>query len=47
MSAHHFPAFEVKKIRYASSDTPEQIYRKMRQGAEQYFAETGLPTTNR
>ncbi|MEO0041153.1 MAG: hypothetical protein RL329_601 [Bacteroidota bacterium] len=34
MSAHHFPAFEVKKIRYASSDTPEQIYRKIRQGAE-------------
>jgi linoleoyl-CoA desaturase len=43
MSYHNQPAFEVKKIRYESSDTPEHIYRKMRQGAEQYFKETGLP----
>jgi linoleoyl-CoA desaturase len=43
MNYHNQPAFEVKKIRYESSDTPEHIYRKIRQGAEQYFIETGLP----
>ncbi|MEN9611226.1 MAG: hypothetical protein RLZZ628_2040 [Bacteroidota bacterium] len=43
MSINHSPPFEVKKIRYESSDTPEQIYRKIRQGAEQYFVQTGLP----
>jgi linoleoyl-CoA desaturase len=36
-------AISVKKIRYASSDTAEQIYLKLRQNAEHYFVENKLP----
>jgi linoleoyl-CoA desaturase len=36
-------AFETKKIRYASSDTPDLIYKQIRQAAETYFTEKGLP----
>ena len=35
--------FETKKIRYASSDTPDLIYKQIRQAADAYFSETSLP----
>ncbi len=35
--------FESKKIRYASSDTTENIYLQIREGAKNYFDKTGLP----
>jgi linoleoyl-CoA desaturase len=37
------PAFETKKIRYASSDTPDLIYKQIRQAADAYFTEKDLP----
>ncbi len=37
------PAFETKKIRYTSSDTPDLIYKQIRQAANNYFAEKKLP----
>jgi linoleoyl-CoA desaturase len=43
MSQPNSPLFESKKIRYASADTPNQIYKQIRQSAEHYFAEKGLP----
>ena len=36
-------SFETKKIRYASSDTPELIYKQIRQAADAYFTEKALP----
>ena len=36
-------SFESKKIRYASADTPDRIYRQIRERADKYFSETGLP----
>lgn len=43
MSHQNAPAFESKKIRYASADTPNLIYKQIRQGAEKYFTENKLP----
>lgn len=43
MKQQNSPVFESKKIRYASADTPEQIYKQIRQGAEKYFSENKLP----
>lgn len=36
-------SFESKKIRYASSDTPDNIYLQIRESAKNYFNQTGLP----
>ncbi len=36
-------AFETKKIRYTSSDTPDLIYKQIRQAADNYFTEKDLP----
>lgn len=35
--------FETKKIRYTSSDTPEQIYKQIRECADNYFKINQLP----
>ncbi len=43
MSHQNSPSFESKKIRYASADTPNLIYKQIRQGAEKYFTENKLP----
>ncbi len=43
MKHQNAPAFESKKIRYASADTPNLIYKQIRQGAEKYFTENKLP----
>jgi linoleoyl-CoA desaturase len=43
MAHQTFAAFETKKIRYASSDTPDLIYKQIRQAADTYFTEKGLP----
>lgn len=43
MSHQNAPSFESKKIRYASADTPNLIYKQIRQGAEKYFTENKLP----
>ncbi len=42
MSKQSSPAFASRKIRYACADTPEQIYKQIRQGADKYFAEKGF-----
>lgn len=33
MSLKSTPAFKIRKIRYVRADTPEQIYKQIRQGA--------------
>lgn len=43
MSHQTSPTFETKKIRYASSDTPDLIYKQIRQAADTYFKEKKLP----
>jgi linoleoyl-CoA desaturase len=43
MSHQTSPAFKSRKIRYASSDTPELVYKQIRQAADTYFTEKGLP----
>jgi linoleoyl-CoA desaturase len=43
MSYQISPRFETKKIRYASSDTPDLIYRQIREAANAYFVEKKLP----
>ncbi len=43
MRHQNAPSFESKKIRYASADTPNLIYKQIRQGAERYFKENQLP----
>ncbi len=43
MSESNALHFESKKIRYASADTPELIYKQIRQGADSYFKENRLP----
>ena len=43
MTHPNAPSFESKKIRYASADTPQHIYKQIRQGAERYFKENKLP----
>ncbi|MBL7818912.1 MAG: acyl-CoA desaturase [Saprospiraceae bacterium] len=43
MSHQNPPSFESKKIRYASADTPNLIYKQIRQGAEKYFTVNKLP----
>lgn len=35
--------FETKKIRYASSDTPQHIYKQIRERADNYFKTNKLP----
>ena len=43
MSRQTTAAFETKKIRYACSDTPEHIYRQIKESVEGYFKDTNLP----